>query len=74
MQLNHILLTAAGTLLLRVGCAQTVPPATAPATTPATDTARTMTPAGTTPMHDMADSTYGKMKMKEKRGKVKVKP
>lgn len=71
MQLTPLLLTAAGALLIRVGCAQTVPPATAPATT---DTARTMAPAATTPMHDMADSTHGKMKMKEKRGKMKVKP
>ena len=71
MQLTPLLLTAAGALLIRVGCAQTVPPASAPATA---DTARTMAPAGTMPMHDMADSTHGKMKMKEKRGKRKMQP
>ena len=71
MQLAPILLTAAGALIIRVGCAQTVPPATAPATA---DTTRTMAPAATMPTHDMADSTHGKMKMKEKRGKMKMKP
>ena len=63
----YLLLTATGALLIRVGGTQTVPAAT-------TDTARPMAPAAPAPMPGMADSTHGKLKMKEKRGEMKVKP
>ena len=71
MYATRILLTAAGALLLRVGSAQTTPPAATPAP-PAPDMARTMTPAPAGTMHDMADSTQVKVKVKDKRGRGKA--